>query len=67
VEGLTAEFSQLCRYCGHFHGRKSGVETMSASWTEAYERWHRERPRLPLYGGGVDAPRRRAALDRVSR
>jgi hypothetical protein len=53
-EGLVAEFSRLCRCCGHFHGRKSGVETMSASWVAAYDRWHRDRPRLPLYGEAAD-------------
>jgi hypothetical protein len=68
-EGLVAEFSSLCRLCGHFHARKAGYETMSASWVEAYERWHRERPKLPLYGGGSDdRPRQRVAvLDRAAR
>jgi Radical SAM superfamily/4Fe-4S single cluster domain len=49
-EGLVGEFTLLCRYCGHFHGKKAGFEVMSASWVEAYDRWHRDRPRLPLYG-----------------
>jgi hypothetical protein len=49
-EGLVGEFTLLCRYCGHFHGKKAGYEVMSASWVEAYDRWHRDRPRLPLYG-----------------
>jgi Radical SAM superfamily len=48
-ERLVGEFTLLCRYCGHFHGRKAGHEVMSASWVDAYDRWHRERPRLPLY------------------
>ncbi|HEY1365856.1 MAG TPA: radical SAM protein [Gaiellaceae bacterium] len=58
-EGLLAEFWHLCRYCGHFHGRKVAgpVEPMSPSWVEAYERWHRERPRLPLYAGAERAVR----------
>ncbi len=66
---LVAEFSLLCRFCGHFHGAKAGFETMSTSWVEAYRRWHDERPRLPLYGGGRDAPPRRhtALIDRAAR
>jgi hypothetical protein len=49
-DGLVGDFTLLCRYCGHFHGKKAGFEVMSASWVEAYDRWHRDRPRLPLYG-----------------
>jgi hypothetical protein len=48
-EGLIASFNALCRYCGHFHGQKTRVERMSASWTEAYARWHSRPPRLELY------------------
>ena len=69
AEGLVAEFSRLCRYCGHFHGRKAGYETMSPSWVAAYERWQRARPQLPLYGGGIDAApaTRTAERDRARR
>jgi len=48
-QGLVAEFSRLCRHCGHFHGRRAETEVMSSSWSEAYVHWHARRPRLPLY------------------
>jgi hypothetical protein len=49
IEGLTGEFSRLCRYCGHFHGRTASSELMSESWVGAYSRWHKKQPQLPIY------------------
>jgi hypothetical protein len=55
-QGLVAEFSRLCRHCGHFHGRKADGEVMSKSWSEAYVRWHSRRPTLPLYASKAPSP-----------
>jgi hypothetical protein len=52
IEGLTGEFSRLCRYCGHFHGRTASSELMSESWAGAYSRWREKQPRLPIYPSG---------------
>jgi hypothetical protein len=58
-ERLMAKFHTLCRYCGHFHGRKTRAETMSRSWTAAYARWHDNRPALDLYALAPDQPSHR--------
>jgi hypothetical protein len=50
IQRLIAEFSKLCRYCGHFHGRKASSEQMSESWVAAYARWRKAHPQLPIYG-----------------
>jgi Radical SAM superfamily/4Fe-4S single cluster domain len=51
-QGLVAEFSRLCRHCGHFHGRKAATEVQSASWNSAYDQWRSEPPQLPIYPSG---------------
>jgi hypothetical protein len=48
-EGLVAEFSRLCRHCGHFHGRKATTELQSASWRAAYQQWRSQPPQLQIY------------------
>jgi len=53
IEGLTGEFSRLCRYCGHFHGLSASSELMSKSWAEAYSRWREKQPQLALYPSGL--------------
>lgn len=51
--------TKICRHCGHFKRRPAAelrAPLMSPTWTAAYERYRREKPRLTLYGATTSSP-----------